>query len=191
MALVVKNSIGKYLFYALIALIFVAGGIFILSVGKDLKATIIGWSCLILFGFGLLVFLRQIFDTRPRIVIDQNGIFDRTLGVGIIDWADIEHAYLNSIMGNNFISLVLHDNEKYLQRASKSKAKLAKYNRALGFETINLNLSGVNVKTKDIFDFIIKQLTAEKIKNLKNLPFEVKLQNPDKKNVVSDRSSDS
>ena len=189
--LIVKNSIGKYLLYGLLSLVFVAGGIFILSVGKDLKATLIGWSCIIFFGFGLLVFLRQILDTRPRIVIDENGIFDRTLGVGVIEWQDIQHAYLNSIFGNDFISLVLHDNEKYLQRISKGKAKLAKYNRTLGFETINLNLSGANVKPKEIFDLLIKQLTKTKIKNLKNSAFGVELQNPPKRNVVSDGSSDS
>jgi hypothetical protein len=161
--LVVKNSVGKYILYGLLSLVFVAGGIFILSVGKDLKSTIIGWSCIIFFGFGLLVFLRQILDTRPRIVIDENGIFDRTLGIGVIDWQDIEQAYLNSIFGNDFISLILRDNEKYLQRISKPKAKLAKYNRTLGFETINLNLSGVNVKSKEIFDVVIKQLTKTKI----------------------------
>lgn len=189
--LVVKNSIGKYLLYGLIALIFVAGGIFILSVGKDLKATIIGWSCIIFFGFALLIFLRQIFDTRPRIIIDQTGIFDRTLDIGIIEWQDIENAYLNSILGNDFISLVLRDTEKYLQRISKPKAKLAKYNRTLGFETINLNLSGVNIKSSEVFALVIKQLTKTRIKNLKNSAFDVKLQNPDKKDVVSDRSSDS
>lgn len=189
--LIAKNSIGKYVFYGLLSLIFVAGGIFILFVGKDLKATLIGWSCIIFFGFGLLIFLRQIFDTRPRIVINQIGIFDRTLDVGVIEWRDIEHAYLNSIFGNDFISLVLRDTDKYLQRTSKPKAKLARYNKTLGFETINLNLSGVNIKSAEIFNLVIKQLTKTRIKSLRNLAFEVELQNPDKKNVVSDRSSDS
>lgn len=189
--LVVKNSVWKYVFYSFLASIFVVAGFFILSTEKDFWSTIIGWACIVFFGFGLLIFLWQIFDTRPRIVIDQIGIFDRTLGIGIIEWQDIEHAYLNSIFGNKFISLVLHDNEKYLQRISKPKAKLAQYNKTLGFETINLNLSGVNIKPNEVFDLIIKQLTIVKIKNLKNLVFNVELQHSNQNDVVSNRSSDS
>lgn len=189
--IVVKNSIGKYIFYSLLALIFVVGGIVILSVSDDFESTLIGWLSIIFFGLGLIVFLIQILDSRPRIVIDQNGIFDRTLDIGIIEWQDIQHAYLNSIFGNDFISLVLRDNEKYLQRTTKTKAKLSKYNKTLGFETINLNLSGVNKKSGEIFDVIIKQLTTTKIKYLKNSAFGVEWQSPQKNNVVSDRSSDS
>ena len=167
--LVIKNSIGKYLFYGVISLLFVAIGIFILSIENDLKSIVISWSCVIFFGFAFLIFLWQIFDTRPRVVIDQIGVYDRTLGVGIIEWEDIEHAYLNSLMKNDFISLVLKNPEKYLHKLSKPKAKLAKYNRTLGFETININLSGVNIDSREVFDIFIKQLTKVRIKNLNDL----------------------
>jgi uncharacterized membrane protein len=163
---VVKNSIWKYVLYSLLALVFVVGGVFILFVGKDTRSTFIGWVCIIFFGFGLLVFVRQIFDSRPRIVIDETGIFDRTLDVGVIEWSDIEHAYKNSMMGNDFISLVLKDNEKYLKKTAKAKAQLARYNSALGFETININLSGVDKPADEIFDILINQIVANKIENL-------------------------
>ena len=189
--LVVKNSIAKYILFSLLSLIFVAAGIFILSTGNELRGKIIGWSCIIFFGLCLLVFLRQIFDHRPRIIIDKNGIYDRTLGVGIIEWNDIKNAYLNSIMGNKFISLVLNNTEKYLQKTSKTKAKLAQYNSTLGFETININLSGTNKKADEIFDLIIKQLSSVRIKNLNNLNNALELQHSTENNVVPNRSSDS
>lgn len=167
---------------------FVAIGIFILSIENDLKSIIIGWSCIVFFGFGVLTFLWQIFDTRPRVVIDQIGVFDRTLGVGIIEWQDIEHAYLNSIMKNDFISLVLKNPEKYLQKTSKPKAKLARYNKTLGFETININLSGVNIDSKEVFDIFIKQLTKVRVKNLNNLLISEEIPQIKRNNSIPHRS---
>ncbi len=161
--IIVKNSIRKYVLLSILTLIFVAGGIFILFVGKDLEATIISWLSIIFFGFGQIVFLFQIFDSRPRIVIGDEGIFDRTLDIGVIEWQDIEDAYLNSVFGNDFISLVLKDNEKYLSRTSKIKAKVAKYNSVLGFETINVNLSGVNIKSDKIYQLIVNKIVQMKL----------------------------
>lgn len=189
--LVVKNSIAKNVFYSLLALIFVACGIIILFVGENFISTLMGWICITFFGLGTLVFLKRLFDNRPRIVIDQYGIFDRTLGIGIIEWQDIERVYTNSIMGSDFISLVLYDNDKYLKRTNKPLAKLAKYNKTLGFETINLNLSGINTSSKEVFDSLVKQLTKIKIKNLNNLAPQSELIKPNFKNFLSGHSKNS
>lgn len=189
--LVVKNSILKNVFYSLLALIFVACGIMVLYVRQDLFSVIIGWSCISFFGLGTLVFLKRLFDNRPRIVIDQYGIFDRTLGVGIIEWQDIERIYTNSIMGSDFISLVLSDNDKYLRRTNKPLAKLFKFNKILGFETINLNLSGINTNSKEVFDSLVKQLTKIKIKNLNNLAPKSDSQKPTYKKFFTGHSKNS
>jgi uncharacterized membrane protein len=164
----VKNSIWKFVSYIFLTLIFVVGGIFILFISKDTETTLTGWACIVFFGLGFFVFLRQILDSCARIVIDENGVYDRTLDVGLIEWNDIEHAYQNSMIGNEFISLVLKDSEKYLQRTNKAKAKIARYNATLGFETININLSGVNKPSEEIFDILVNKIVARKIENFES-----------------------
>lgn len=120
---------------------------------------------MIFFGLGLIVFLRQIFDARPRIVVDERGIFDRTLSVGIIEWQDIEHARPNSVVGNPFISIRLTDPEKYLERAMNSQKKLARLNKYLGAETININLSGINESPAEILAVVLKGIHDRKTEN--------------------------
>ena len=114
----IKFSRTKLIFLALLALIFVVGGIFILSVAKDLRGKVIGWTSIIFFGFGLIVFLKQIMNTKPRIILDDEGIEDKSLDIGKILWDDIEAAYPNNIVSNKFISLKIKDVEKYLQKTS-------------------------------------------------------------------------
>lgn len=83
-----NNSRRKYIGLAAMCVPFVAIGGLMLMFPKSgsLKETLAGWAGVIFFGLCLIVFLRQIFDSRPRIVIDESGIFDRTLSVGTIEW---------------------------------------------------------------------------------------------------------
>ncbi|MEW6734112.1 MAG: STM3941 family protein, partial [Acidobacteriota bacterium] len=99
----------------------------------------------------------QILDSRPRIIIDDQGILDRTLGVGLIPWNEIDAAYLNSINGNYFISLELRNPEIFLARLSNVQRKLASANRALGFSDINVNLSGVDKRSEEIFKVVTQR----------------------------------
>jgi hypothetical protein len=162
-----NNSRWKYVGLAAMCAPFVVIGALMLIFPRSgsLKETLIGWLSVIFFGFGLIIFLRQIFDSRPRIVVDERGVFDRTLSVGTIEWQDIEHAYLNSVVGNPFISLRLNDPEKYLERAMNSQKKLARLNKYLGAETININVSGINKSPDEILAVVLKNLLDRKTKN--------------------------
>jgi len=161
-----NNSRWKYVGLAAMCVPFVViGGLMLMFPRSgEWKETLAGWSGVIFFGFGLIIFLRQIFDLRPRIVVDEKGIFDRTLSVGVIEWQDVEHAYLNSVVGNPFISLVLNDPEKYLERVTNSKRKLARLNKYPGAETLNINLSGINKSPAEILAVVLMGLLDHKTK---------------------------
>ena len=137
---------------------FVAAGIAMVAQGKAF-----GWVAILFFGCGVPIYIWQIVDSRPRLIIDDDGVLDRTMGVGRIAWGDIETAYVRSIDGNDFICFELKDPEKYLQKSSKVKRAMAGANRGLGFTDFNLNLVGVDAKTEEVFELIIKkcQLAVE------------------------------
>lgn len=160
---ILKNARKQYVLLLGIGLLFVAGGLFIIISG-DAEAAWIGWLCVVFFGLCVLVFFRQLFDDRPRLTIDDRDITDRTLGVGLIAWSDIESAYLASISGNAFICLDLRNTDAYLQRLSPIKRKAAKANTALGFPAFSLNLSGVQAKPEEVLEFILMRITLEQAK---------------------------
>jgi hypothetical protein len=89
----------------------------------------------------------------------RNGI---RLPCGIA-WSDIESAYVRSTSGNDFIYLELKNAEEYAQKLSKVKRAMAAANRNLGFTDFNLNLSGVNARTDEVFELVMKycQVAAE------------------------------
>lgn len=156
--LIIKNARRKYVLLLIGCLGFVAAGIWMVIDGK-----LFGWLAILFFGSGVPISIWQIADSRPRLIIDEHGVLDRTLGVGRIAWSDIEAAYVRSISRNDFICLELKNPEKYAQKLSKVKRAMAAANRNLGFTDFNLNLSGVDARTDEVFELVMKycQVVAE------------------------------
>ncbi|HMB90038.1 MAG TPA: STM3941 family protein [Rhodothermales bacterium] len=158
---ILRNSRKQYVVFLAIGLVFVAGGLFILLTG-DTEAAWIAWLCVLFFGACVAVFLRQLFDNRPRIVMDERGITDRMLGVGLIAWSDIEDAYAASVNRNAFICLELRNTDDYLQRLSPLKQKITKANTALGFTPLSLNLSGVEADPEEVLELILLRIELQR-----------------------------
>ena len=149
--LIIQNSRWKHVLLLIGCIGFVIAGIWMVVAGKPF-----GWLAILFFGSGIPISIWQILDSRPRLIIDELGVLDRTLGVGLIAWDDIEAAYVRSINGNDFICLELKNAEEYAQKLSKVKRAMAAANRNLGFTDFNLNLSGVDARTEEVFELLMK-----------------------------------
>lgn len=160
--IIIKTSIWKSFCFLLICLAFVAGGVFILFAASDWFYFLVGLSSVIFFGLGFVALLRQAADRRPRIVIDEIGVTDRTLGIGRIDWDDIEAAGRTSVFTNDFICLKISNVEKYTERLPKTSKKLIQINKSLGFSELNLNLNLVDMKAAEIQEYVMKHILANK-----------------------------
>jgi hypothetical protein len=140
------------------SLAFVAAGVFLLVRSPDKW---IGWMSIIFFSGCALVFLWQLFDSRPRLIIDDRGVFDRTLGVGVIPWSEIADAYPRTIASSSFICLVLSQPEVYLSRLPRQRHALANLNRQLGFTDFSINLTEIAVDPVEICELILKRAKLE------------------------------
>jgi hypothetical protein len=132
-----------------IALGFVALGLVLVFAAG---APWIGWANVIFFGAAVPLFLRQLLDRRPRLVIDGEGVLDRTLGVGVIPWSEITGA---DFAGSDFIRLSLRDPARCTARLGRVGRGLVAANRAAGFGELNLNLQGLAVRREDVLQSIL------------------------------------
>jgi hypothetical protein len=150
--LIIKSSRWRFGLLLLGCVVFVVMGLVIIF----MKGNWFGLVPIIFFGMGGVVAVWQLVDSRPRLVIDERGVVDRTLGVGRIDWRDVKSAYVASINDNDFICLELRDPEKYRARLSNVRRALAKANLRLGFTDFSLNLSGVAANTHEVYELVLK-----------------------------------
>ena len=118
---------------------FVALGV-ALALSDDGMAQWAGWGNIAFFGTGVGVVLWQLRLGRVRIVMDETGVLDRTLGVGVIPWSEIVDAQLNWVGGHAFVGLVLRDPAPWIARLPRRLRTLVRGNAALGMLPLNLNL---------------------------------------------------
>jgi hypothetical protein len=146
----------------LLSSLFVFAGIFMLHQTDAPK--FIAWLCILFFGLGYPLGLFQLLDRRPQIIINELGIFDRTIHKDFINWDIIQDAYIADIHGQKFICLVV--DKKF--ESSKSKGKfynnMKAFSKALGFQELNINLSQVKVNAERLTEFILAMRLAEKPK---------------------------
>lgn len=83
-----------------------------------ITARIAGWAGILFFGLGLVVLPRAfLFANTPKIVIDDSGIHTGS-SLGHVEWDDITGFRVDSIRGTTFLSVLVVDVDKYLQRMS-------------------------------------------------------------------------
>jgi hypothetical protein len=165
--LVVKSDIAKFLFYALGCAGFTSVGVLMILMEKDVW---VGYLTAGFFGPGTMLLLWQIIDRRPRLVIDSDGVIDRTLGIGLIVWDDIESANLYSAGEHDFIGLVVRDPQKYMDRMSWLRRKMTNLNSAFGFNGINLNLTGITITSEEVLVLVNWHLLRNQINREESEP---------------------
>ena len=121
---------------------------------------VFGIVVIIFFG-GSIVLLRQVLNREPRLIIDENGVTDSTIGNGKIEWDDIISGRFVSIFGTPFIVLKLLNTDKYLERLSSNSRRLAKVNKELGFGEINLNLSLIDMSPRKVFQLLKENISKD------------------------------
>jgi hypothetical protein len=129
------------------------GGLFMAGVaammareGNGTAVGRVGIIGVIFFGAATVVGIVQGARRGPRLTIDTDGIHDRTLGVGVIEWADITRAEPYGVARQPFVGLQLRDPSKYLARATGLKRFLARLNRSSGLSPFSVNLVGLDAE---------------------------------------------
>lgn len=158
--IVIRTSVWKSAGIILVCLAFVFACIFTYMATKNPTSVIVSIIGMAFFGLGAFVLLYQVLDRRPRIIISETGIIDRTLRVGEIGWGDINSAELRSVRQTKFVALKLNDTKKYLSRLSNYSKKIAKLNKALGFGELTLNLSLVDMKPIEVYKIVERHISA-------------------------------
>ena len=137
-------------FYILLKILFVVGALF----------------CV----YGAIYMMKRIKSGKAVLIVDQTGVTDNSsaAALGFIPWADNDRIYMDSMMNNQFIELVLKDEEKYLAKMSGYKKFTALSNKKLGHQIVCITLNFTGVSPQSVF--LKMQLLFQQAKKKENQP---------------------
>jgi hypothetical protein len=99
-----------------------------------------------------LHFMRRAFDRRPRLIVDSEGITDRTALIGgslFVPWSDIMDV---SVRWKGGVSLVVRDLGAVQRRAGIIRRVWMRLERALGVRTVPIMLTLLGVGKQELKD---------------------------------------
>jgi hypothetical protein len=108
-------------------------------------------------GAAIAVAGRSSGDKGPRIMIDDMGILDESLGVGKILWEHVEEVHIEVASGVRYLCLGVRQDFHYLSKLDYERKQQTQFSRQLGFTRFSINMRGVDVSLLDIKDLVKKK----------------------------------
>jgi hypothetical protein len=125
-----------------------------------------GWLSACFFGLGITIGIFILMDKRAQIIINEIGVFDRTLKQGIIKWEQIIEAYPIDINDQKFISIIVDETFEFKNIQYKWSEKLSEL---IGAQKLNLNLSQIKIDENELSELINKITNSTKNERLNHI----------------------
>jgi len=120
----------------------------------------LGWALVGVGGAFAIVTLRSLGEETERIVIDDSGVRDSALPVGIIGWNEIAGASVQRIGSVPVVALELRDPERVIRRLSPGRQLLARKAKEAGLPGIYLTLADTDGDPKLVAEAINQRIRA-------------------------------
>lgn len=117
------------------------------------------------FGYGAIMFAKMILDSRPGLVLDEEGIFDPSgmSIVGKVRWEEIESISALRIKTERMIVVQLNDPAQYISRNKGMTRKRLTFHMAMFGSPIYISSGTLLIEFDELF-----QLMNEKLKQYTN-----------------------
>lgn len=115
------------------------------------------WADMLFFGSGVALFGLGVFDRRPQIVVDQDGIEKCRSRVGRIPWSEISAYRFQHVKGNLYITLSLRNPEVWKAKCPTWSRHVARFFGSNKLE-ITISLQNMVVDEEALQGFMTKMI---------------------------------
>jgi hypothetical protein len=163
---IIQFSKVKLALLLLLALGFVALGIwFVLSPStfghfepRKTLVFITGIASIVFFGACAFVILRKLPDSKPGLVLNEDGYADSSSGVagGLVKWKDITGIRLLTISNQHLLMIHVRNPEEYIERVQgKFKKRMMKLNYKMYGSPLSLSASGLKCSFDELHRLLV------------------------------------
>ena len=155
--LFVRQARWRFVLLALLMLPFALLGLFLASEDEPVE----GGFFVVLFGGLMLFALVQVFRRKPVITLNDAGIEDTRLKIGIIPYGEIVRAYELPYLWHKNVQVQVRDPARFQQRQPGLLRSLGQLNASMGWTPFVLIMSSTDTKAQVVVDYINQQLLRQ------------------------------
>lgn len=141
--------------------LFVALGRWMLGQANGLDEQLPAWAVLVVFGALAAVAGWFLLQRKPRMVLNDEGIEDFNLRMGLIPWSEITAAYVVPYLYYKNVQLQVRNPQLFRARQPGWMRGLGSYNEAFGVSPFTLQMSSTNASAQTVLDYINRQLLRQ------------------------------
>lgn len=122
---------------------------------------ITGFASVGFFGLCAIFYVIKLFDNKPGLIIDKNGILDNSSGIpsGLIPWQDIQDINVLEIVRQKIILIVVSNPEDYIVRQKSGfKRKISRLNYSKYETPVQITANGLKCSFKELLEMINNNL---------------------------------
>lgn len=144
------------------AILFVIAGFWIvLGPPSDRRTLIVivigGYECIIFFGIGIYVLIRQLLSIDFGIKIDNSGLtLDNTNpSVSFLSWNEIDHIETISVRNQKILKIYLKNPEEFISRqTNRVKKALMRFNLNNYGTPVSISANGLKIKHDQLAEIL-------------------------------------
>lgn len=120
---------------------------------------IVGFASVIFFGICLIFILFKIFDKKPGLIINDNGITDNSHygSVGLIDWSKIKGIRTVQVKSTKILLIDVSDPEEFIKKSSWTIALLMKASVKMCRTPLSIASTSLNCNFDDLEKLVLKK----------------------------------
>jgi len=122
-----------------------------------------GFLSVLFFGLCAVTLVRKLPDSRPGLIINDQGITDNSSGVsaGLVLWEDVLEIKMTAVYKNKFIMIMVRNPEEYINRQTNLiKRKAMVLNHSSYGSPISISANGLNTNFEELYGIIRQQFTG-------------------------------
>lgn len=156
------------------AILFVIAGIYFLVQPRGFASPvtankpfffIVGVAAILFFGICAITILGKLLNTRPGLIINEQGIIDNSSGTsgGLIPWSEIAGVKQAKVQNQRFILLMVTDPEKRIAAEPGSfKKRMMKINYRIYHTPVCITANGLRKNFDEVYKLINKAFAEYK-----------------------------
>ena len=104
--------------------------------------------------------LQQMFRKGPTLILNESGIDDKRLGVGLIPWTAISSVSAYAIRNRPLIELWLSDESTYVSRLPRWQRMYAPIAKATGHSPFVISMTFLTPGFRPVYEYILRFVQA-------------------------------